>query len=1051
MKASKARIIVLWFIGIVSIPMGLIPSQVMNYLTGILQPGASQGNHSVIPVITLFFISIMGVALLDVAHTFLKSIVLEEEVRRKSIDLISHILKVSPDFFRKNQIAKVSNRIVSEIRKIEIFLLHAKIGLPTAILGLIVFGYILFSGIGLDTPLIGSFIPENYSQKGNWFLAALIIGFSPLKAFFLLFDKKIQKVRKDIAKADDDIAEISYETINGVREFRNNFAFDYAISRVGAVFEHLRKVEVNFSKIQSLFSGIGPVLDGLVKCILLAIGARLCLGPLEIPFTGIQVESIHWNDYLGFAGMALVVDQYADRVTKFLLEWRMTRESFRRIDDYKNAEIVFSEKPEALSIEGGEDDIIFKDLGFETDDGIKRLNRLDFKIKHGEHIALVGPSGCGKSTTLNLLVYEIRQTSGDLNFSGKKLSECNFLSLAEEIGLVQQKPVLFNMSLRDNILLGLRRKSDKTIEGWELPVDISRLDNCKDLEDLNACLINVVKKVGLESDVVKKGLDHPLNTQFKGSELIYRAGKIRELVRQKVEQDPLDVIQFFHSDVYLYESTLLENLVFGSCKKDETAQDPDDTKQNPGKIFFSLIKGTKLFEQLLLLGRQQFIQDKNVALRIKHHSNALYNILSAYFTIDKSFEPLADKLGKIDLNQIKELSLLKEEHQQALLDVALSSNARFALSFFPEPSDFINNVISSRRKILSGSRIQSLDVRSFDLQNPGGGIPIRDILIGGQVNSEIHGAHQKVDKLLVQILTDENMLEEIVMIGLESPAGGEGQFLSGGQAMKVAIARILLKNPSILLLDEATAALDGKSQARIVQLIEDDYKDKTVITISHRLSTIRNYDRILVFDRGHVVQQGTYDELVAQEGLFLDLVRQEKGETFPASGMSPQVRADSSREQQAFGQAVTMSDIQRAIALSPIFSNLHSEETALLERMVRSVKCPEGKILFKRGDENDEFYIIINGEVEFFIDREKGGPLDVEIIDTFGPGQSFGELAMFGRVPRTLGARAKTDLRLCTLFREDVIKLIEINPQIAVSLLETVSRRIAQMREKNAA
>ena len=100
--------------------------------------------------------------------------------------------------------------------------------------------------------------------------------------------------------------------------------------------------------------------------------------------------------------------------------------------------------------------------------------------------------------------------------------------------------------------------------------------------------------------------------------------------------------------------------------------------------------------------------------------------------------------------------------------------------------------------------------------------------------------------------------------------------MSGGQKQRLAIARLILKSPELLILDEATSALDNTNEAKIQRNIEQLFKDKTTITIAHRLTTLKNTDRIFVFEKGKIVQQGKYDELANQKGLFQDFLRQKE-------------------------------------------------------------------------------------------------------------------------------------------------------------------------------
>jgi glucan exporter ATP-binding protein len=109
--------------------------------------------------------------------------------------------------------------------------------------------------------------------------------------------------------------------------------------------------------------------------------------------------------------------------------------------------------------------------------------------------------------------------------------------------------------------------------------------------------------------------------------------------------------------------------------------------------------------------------------------------------------------------------------------------------------------------------------------------------------------------------------------GLEAVVGERGRSLSGGERQRLSIARALLKNPPILILDEATSALDATTEAKVKRALDEVMRDRTTFVIAHRLATIRNARRIFVFDRGQVVETGTFAELVAQGGRFAELAR----------------------------------------------------------------------------------------------------------------------------------------------------------------------------------
>jgi ATP-binding cassette subfamily B protein len=107
--------------------------------------------------------------------------------------------------------------------------------------------------------------------------------------------------------------------------------------------------------------------------------------------------------------------------------------------------------------------------------------------------------------------------------------------------------------------------------------------------------------------------------------------------------------------------------------------------------------------------------------------------------------------------------------------------------------------------------------------------------------------------------------------GYNTTVGERGLKLSGGEKQRVAIARTVLKNPALLILDEATSALDSTTEAAIQAQLKDISKARTTLVIAHRLSTIVDADTIIVMDAGRVVEQGTFDALIAMNGRFASL------------------------------------------------------------------------------------------------------------------------------------------------------------------------------------
>jgi subfamily B ATP-binding cassette protein MsbA len=120
--------------------------------------------------------------------------------------------------------------------------------------------------------------------------------------------------------------------------------------------------------------------------------------------------------------------------------------------------------------------------------------------------------------------------------------------------------------------------------------------------------------------------------------------------------------------------------------------------------------------------------------------------------------------------------------------------------------------------------------------------------------------------------------------GLDTIVGDRGVLLSGGQRQRIAIGRALLKNAPVLILDEATSSLDTKSERRIQEALRTLMKDRTTLVIAHRLSTVESADRIIVLDRGRIVESGTHAELLGADGHYAALYRMQFSDEAVAAG-----------------------------------------------------------------------------------------------------------------------------------------------------------------------
>ena len=183
--------------------------------------------------------------------------------------------------------------------------------------------------------------------------------------------------------------------------------------------------------------------------------------------------------------------------------------------------------------------------------------------------------------------------------------------------------------------------------------------------------------------------------------------------------------------------------------------------------------------------------------------------------------------------------------------------------------------------------------------------------------------------------------------GYESPVGEGGRFFSEGQRQRIALARAILPNPSILLLDEVTSALDPETESAINGTIRQLARERTVMLVTHRLASAAFVDHIVVMDQGRVVEQGRHEELLARAGLYCKLWQMQAGFVVSGDGQHAEVSGER----------------LRAI---PLFRDVDLDSLqALAGRFVSRLYQP-GQDIYAQGDAGDRFYIVVRGTVSIF-------------------------------------------------------------------------------------
>lgn len=318
---------------------------------------------------------------------------------------------------------------------------------------------------------------------------------------------------------------------------------------------------------------------------------------------------------------------------------------------------------------------------------------------------------------------------------------------------------------------------------------------------------------------------------------------------------------------------------------------------------------------------------------------------------------------------------------------------------------------------VDGTDIRDLDETHFSKMT---GIVFQDsFLFRATVEENIRIAAPDVSDGQVRRAAAEAQIHDQILAmpdGYQTVIGDSGETLSGGQRQRIGIARALVKNPGLLLLDEITSALDPATEAEIHELIERMRGERTIVMVTHRLASVVQADNIVVFQNGKAVETGTHDQLMRRGGVYRQMWDKQHGFRLSADGLTAGVTGE-------------------RLAMIPFFRGIPAEQLERIAEWFVPEHHHPGHVLFRENDPGDKFYVIVRGAVAV---HKRG--VRVSVLEE---GDHFGEIALLNDVPRTADIIIHRPTTLLSLQGSWLRRLMDDFPTIRQALEQSLKERSA--------
>jgi putative ABC transport system ATP-binding protein len=528
-------------------------------------------------------------------------------------------------------------------------------------------------------------------------------------------------------------------------------------------------------------------------------------------------------------------------------------------------------------------------LSLAEDDRSRVLDAVSFTGPLDQHVAIIGQSGSGKNELALLLARLIRPTSGRITIGGTDIATLPTAVVGRRIGYVDATPYFFAGTLRDNLLLGLRHRpvrpaeyepavaKRRAVELYEarrsgniaLDPHADWLDyeaaGVADREGLSKRITEVLARLDLDEAVYTLGLRWRLDPEAYPEAAARLLEARRALARRLVEDGITDLVETYDADRFNFNASVAENLLFG-------------TPIGPAFDFEALAENTYVLQVLTKVGLIEDLVDAG-----RQVAETMIELF-ADLPPDHEFFEQFSFISADDLPEFK--AILGRIGTGGAAALATDDRAKLlSLPFKLIPARHRLDVLDGamQNRLLEARRVFRADlpaearreIEFFDAERYNAAASVQDNILFGKIAYGEADAPMRIPSVLADVVNALSLRQTVIDVGLDYNVGTGGSRLSSAERQKAAIARAVLKYPDLLILNEATSALDGQAQSKVTQGLKQEFAGRGIIWVLHRASLARNFDRVLVLSNGKLEEQGSPSELENNGSLMSLLIAAE--------------------------------------------------------------------------------------------------------------------------------------------------------------------------------